>query len=94
LEAAQQVPAQQQRQITVDMRFAAGVLEIACANPYVGVIRRRGGRFISQKQDGAPHGYGTRIIRQIAEKLGGGANFTWENGVFRVVCRLNLGLPA
>lgn len=79
--------------IRLEILFAQGVLEISCKNTYGGSIRQQGKRLVSSKQEAESHGYGTRIIREIAERLGSRASFSWDEESFQVLVRLHLASP-
>lgn len=50
-------------------------------------------RLISTKRDGQLHGYGTAIIRRIAEQYNGVSRFRIENGRFVADVMLELEEP-
>lgn len=89
LEACRYVPPEN-RFIRLHVLYGTGVLELQCENSFDGVIHTNGERFRSRKPDGRNHGFGTRIIREVAYKFGSQATFSWDETTFRVVVRLHL----
>lgn len=69
-----------------------GALVVTVANPSSQAPTFDGsGRLVTTKGDRGRHGYGTSIIRSVAEKYDGAADFSYEDGEF--VARVMLALP-
>lgn len=70
-----------------------GALAITVANPCVREpsLDDAGG-LVTTKEDASSHGYGTSIIRSVAEKYDGATDFAYHDGEF--VARVMLALPA
>ena len=70
-----------------------GALAVTVVNPSPHEPRRsEAGTLVTTKKDPEGHGYGTSIVRAVAEKYDGAADFTYYDGEF--VARVMLALPA
>lgn len=70
-----------------------GALAVTVVNPSPHEPRRsEAGALVTTKKDPEGHGYGTSIVRAVAEKYDGAADFTYYDGEF--VARVMLALPA
>lgn len=60
-----------------------GTLLISVANPAKSApVIKENGSLATSKSDVSHHGYGTRIIKRIAQANGGVVNFSYEDGIF------------
>lgn len=84
IEAVLKLPTKEERLINLTVERKKGFLLITAENRCAGTPVIRDGLPVTDKADARNHGYGTRSIRSIAEKYGGSANFSVENGWFRV----------
>jgi len=73
-----------ERLITLSVSRQKGFLRIREENRCVGTPTIRDGVPVTTKRDRRYHGFGTKSIRQTAEKYQGDAHFTAEDGWFRV----------
>lgn len=86
-----QIP-DENKTVRLGMVVDQGALVVTVANPCAKPPRRAAdGHFRTTKADGRRHGYGTTIIRKIAEQNGGVADFSYKNGVFTARVMLLLG---
>ncbi len=70
------------RRIHIEARLhSAHVLLLTVENAFVGEIKEKDGVFLSSKRKGT--GVGIQSVRRIAEKNGGGCDFSYADGVFR-----------
>jgi len=66
-------------------------LTVCCENPYDGELaRNEKGRLLTKKQNTVVHGYGIRIMEEIAKKYGSSLEIDTDDGVFRVQTALQL----
>ncbi|MBC5647681.1 sensor histidine kinase [Christensenella tenuis] len=66
-------------------------LTVCCENPYNGELsRNEKGRLLTKKQNSVAHGYGIRIMEEIAKKYGSSLEIDTDGGVFRVQTALQL----
>lgn len=92
IEATSSLGANEQR---VDLSIVAdqGMLVVQVENPCAEPPREdRDGALLSSKIDASAHGYGTRVVRKIAEKYDGVADFSYSKGSFtaRVMLAMTL----
>ena len=83
LEAVKEIPEPEKRLINLTVEEKKGFLVIACENRCEGERIIREGIPVTSKQDTNYHGFGTQSIRRIAEKYGGTAVFSANDGWFR-----------
>ena len=82
-----------ERSVRLGIVADQGALVATVANPAVRAPKRdEQGDLVTTKGDRERHGYGTSIIRSVAEKYDGAADFSFESGEF--VARVMLALPA
>ncbi len=80
IEACDKLPDDKWIDIKIGMR--AGYLFVVVENRFDGILREKNGELLTTKADGENHGYGTKILRQIAKKYQGEASFTTAQDVF------------
>lgn len=90
IEACGSVPAGQ-RCVRLGILADQGSLIVSVSNPAAKAPVREGGRLRTTKDDESLHGYGTGIVRKVAEKYDGVADFTFADGVF--TAKVMLALP-
>lgn len=90
IEAVQQLPDEDMRVINLSVKQEFGMVRIRAENYYAGRRSFQNDLPLTTKEDKLWHGYGTKSILTIAEKYGGTAEFSAENGIFTV----NVLLPA
>lgn len=80
-----------QRIITIDIKRLENQYLISLTNSFSGNVAEEGSLPITDKDNKELHGFGVRSIVSIAEKYGGTAAFTQEDGIFRcdVILTLN-----
>ena len=83
LEAVKEIPEPEKRLINLTVEEKKGFLVIVCENRCEGERIIREGIPVTSKQDTNYHGFGTQSIRRIAEKYGGTAVFSSNDGWFR-----------
>ncbi len=89
IEASERLP-QDQRDISLMVRKAAGTASIHVENRFAGNVSfRPDGLPRTTKADSQSHGFGTRSIRLIAERYGGSVAMRAKDGVFH----LNVVIP-
>lgn len=67
---------------------ASNIILIMVENAFDGKVRKKHGHFLSSKR--AENGIGIQSIRRIAEKNGGGSDFSFENGIFTAKIMLRI----
>ncbi|MGN0999641.1 MAG: ATP-binding protein [Faecousia sp.] len=77
--------------ITVDIRYRRGYLLLRVENPISGDIPADSRLKLRTSKDAANHGWGTRIVRDIANKYNGIAKFTISDGKF--IADVMLAIP-
>jgi signal transduction histidine kinase len=79
--------------IELRIRPVAGYYLIVVSNPCNArrVKKSSSGEFITTKGDADLHGYGTKVVRQIAEKYQGSARFSVKDGTFTASVMLARG---
>ncbi len=79
-----QLSQEDQKVITLKVRPCAGYWFFFVSNPCdpASVKKNREGRLITNKKDSEMHGYGTKVISDIAEKYRGSASFAVKSNVF------------
>lgn len=90
MEACGSVPAGQ-KCVRLGILADQGSLIVSVSNPAAKAPVQEGGRLRTTKGDASLHGYGTGIVRKIAEKYDGVADFTFADGVF--TAKVMLALP-
>ena len=90
IEACAGVPAGQ-RSIRLGILADQGSLIVSVSNPAATApVQAEGGRLRTTKSNADLHGYGTGIVRKIAEKYDGVADFSFDSGVFTAKVMLAL----
>lgn len=90
IEACALLPAGE-RSVKLGILAAQGSLIVSVSNPAVEAPKTaEGGRLRTTKADADLHGYGTGIVRKIAEKYDGVADFTFDVGTFTAKVMLAL----
>lgn len=79
LDAADRAP-EEHRSIQLNMLCRGKMIVITVDNGFDGVIQKEGERYLSIKP--GHQGLGLQILQEIAEKYGGGAEFTYDNLTF------------
>lgn len=90
IEACGGVPAGQ-KCVRLGILADQGSLIVSVSNPAAKAPVREGGCLRTTKDDESLHGYGTGIVRKVAEKYDGVADFTFADGVF--TAKVMLALP-
>ena len=80
-----------QKVIKLDIRREGESVVIAVKNTIDSSVLSKNPDLVSDKQDKKNHGYGTKIIREIAKKHSGFADFYEEDGYFCCNVMLYLG---
>lgn len=94
VEAASELPAPQ-RIVQLGMLVDQGMLILKVENPSIRAPRTDGeGLFLTTKDDASLHGYGTRLVRKIAAKYDGVADFSYREGTFTVNAMLSMASAA
>lgn len=88
MEACAKVPAERWMDVKIGMR--AGFLFVVVENCYDGILLQKNNELLTTKEDTENHGYGTKILRQIASKYQGEVSFAAESTVFRARIMLKL----
>ena len=91
IEAVEQLEKAERRVIDVKVYRRDQVLMIQIQNPYSGRLVFRNGLPRTTKSDPRFHGYGLKLIRQIAKKYGGEITVNGENRMFSL--RVILPIP-
>lgn len=91
IEAVEQLEKAEHRVIDVKVYRRDQVLMIQIQNPYCGRLVFRNGLPRTTKSDPRFHGYGLKLIRQIAKKYGGEITVNGENRMFSL--RVILPIP-
>ena len=91
IEAVEQLEKAERRVIDVKVYRRDQVLMIQIQNPYSGRLVLRNGLPRTTKSDPRFHGYGLKLIRQIAKKYGGEITVNGENRMFSL--RVILPIP-
>lgn len=84
IESVREITDPEQRLIHLAMLREKGFLRLRVENRYKGEIRFEKGLPLTSKKDKAFHGFGTRSIRQIAEKYGGSMTIETKDGWFEL----------
>ena len=91
IEACARVPAGE-RCVRLGILAAQGSLIVSVSNPAAKApLTAENGSLRTTKSDADLHGYGTAIVKKIAEKYDGVTDFTYEDGVF--TAKVMLALP-
>lgn len=78
-------------EVCLSMAKDHGALLITVTNPAIHAPRMGAdGSFLTSKDDSSRHGYGTSIVKQIAERSGGLADFSFKDGTFTAKAMLLL----
>lgn len=93
LEAARQVPGEQQRIISLTVRRIHQMLVIKVENSCAAAPVQENGSLKTTKADGGLHGWGLKSAQAAAGKYDGMVQTTYADGVFRAVATLSY-LPA
>lgn len=86
LEAAERAP-EAYRFIHLNMLCRGQMFAVTVDNGFDGVIQEEGGRYLSVKS--GHHGLGLSILHEMAEKYGGGTEFTHDAMIFHSSVMLN-----
>jgi len=84
IEACEQCPKEDDKEITVTSKFVSNFLFIEIKNPTAAEVQIINDEIKTTKQDKAVHGIGLRSIKSAAEKLGGEVKPTYEDRVFTI----------
>jgi sensor histidine kinase regulating citrate/malate metabolism len=68
--------------VSLDIKYNAGVLHISMSNLYIGSVKKLDGRIVSKK--GENHGYGLDNVKRIVDKYDGSMVIECGNGKFEV----------
>lgn len=88
MEACAKVPVERWMDVKIGTR--AGFLFVVVENCYDGILLQKNDELLTTKEDTENHGYGTKILRQIASKYQGEVSFAAESTVFRARIMLKL----
>ena len=75
--------------VKVKLTYAHHCLMMKMENSYSGKVIRKGGRFLSTKENAVLHGYGLRNVKRIVDANGGTLKFNNDNQVFTVTLLLH-----
>lgn len=84
IESVREITNPDQRLIHLAMVREKGFLRLRVENRYKGEIQFENGMPLTSKKNKAFHGFGTRSIRQIAEKYGGSMTIETQEGWFEL----------
>ena len=91
IEALMKIPDETMRVINLSVKQEFGMVRIRAENYYTGHRSFQNDLPMTTKIDHLWHGYGTRSILTIAEKYGGVAEFSAEDGIFTVNVLVPIG---
>lgn len=91
IEAVGKIPEREQRLIHLSVNRHKGFLRIRVENRFAGTLKTHGGLLSTTKDDAAFHGYGFKSIVYTAEKYGGSATYTTNDGWFEL--RILIPIP-
>jgi len=84
IEAVQKINTAEKKNIKVYIKTVGGNLYIAICNPCAEPVTIRNNRLVTNKNDKAYHGFGTRNILECTAKYRGEVTFSYNDGVFSV----------
>ena len=90
IEASEQVPDADARNISVTAQKRLGAVFIQVENYFAHDLRKDKERIISTKKDARNHGFGLESIRQIAMRYGGSMDISTEDNLFTLSILLPL----
>lgn len=90
IEASEQVPDPEARNISVTVRKNYGGIFILIENYFAHDLRKKNDRILSTKKDARNHGFGLESIRRIAARYGGSVDISAEENVFSLSILLPL----
>ena len=90
IEASEQVPDADARNISVTVQKRLGAVFIQVENYFAHDLRKDKERIISTKKDARNHGFGLESIRQIAMRYGGSMDISTEDNLFTLSILLPL----
>ncbi|MBO5093356.1 MAG: GHKL domain-containing protein [Lachnospiraceae bacterium] len=76
------------REVIIIIKIEGHNLYISVRNPYVTPRVKKGGEYLTTKQKRTEHGFGLRIVKEIAEKYNGEVVIRDENNMFSVTVLL------
>ena len=89
IEAVTRLPDSERRVVKVTASMRAGLAIIHVTNYCDEVLLDKDGRLVTTKEDASSHGYGTKSIRAIVDRLGGEVDMGAVDGIFD----LSVALP-
>ena len=78
----------EKRTVTIVIKVQGHNLYISVKNPYITPRIKKGKEYLTTKQKRTEHGFGLRIIKEIAEKYNGEVVIVDENNIFSVAVLL------
>lgn len=90
IEACMRLNPKEDRWIALSLRFGAGVLAVHCRNSSAGTAASVSGRPLSAKPDRESHGFGLRVVEDIAKKYDGAFSVEWDEKSFSAAASLNI----
>lgn len=78
----------EKRTVTIVIKVQGHNLYISVKNPYITPRVKKGTEYLTTKQKRTEHGFGLRIIKEIAEKYNGEVVIVDENNIFSVAVLL------
>lgn len=88
IEACEKVAEKEKRSLSVRAGLRGGYLTVKVENTYAQAPVKEKGRILTSKQDKDNHGYGLKLVEDIAKKYNGNVEITTKEEVFRVVASL------
>ena len=89
IEASEKLSSESRR-ISMKAGIRGNYLIIKTENSYTGRILKEGGHIITSKKDKANHGYGIRLIEQIAKEYQGNVDIQTEESMFKMTVILQM----
>ncbi len=76
------------KKVYLSIIYSKSCLTIQVRNPYVGVIKKKGGRFLTRKADKEFHGIGQLNVKNAVKNYNGTLNYEYDNNIFVVTATL------
>lgn len=90
IEACEKIQNAENRWISVKAGARGGYLTVKLENPYIHEILWDKGRILTNKNDRQNHGYGLKLIKEIADKYDGDMKINTQKSVFAVMVSLGI----
>lgn len=91
LEACGKMDQASVRRLDINIRKSEYFILIDFANTYGQEPVEREGRLVTHKEEGSRHGYGIANILAAARKYGGDGLYQYEEGIFHLLVRIQMG---